>query len=583
MRTLRHPRRGISTIQLLLLNFALIIALLTSSSTPSPLQNHHVHHRHDHKKHKQQSTTRKNNSHVRYQIRQVQVLTRHGDRTPVHTIPNLPEVTWLCSLPNDISLHPMSMSGEINSLNSPTTPNNMNTLFLKRIIQHEQPLPGNCTMGQLTSIGMKQHYDLGQYFYERYTHSHPDTGLVLWDSDKSISQQILIESTDMPRTIQSAQSQYLGLVPRPNERIYHHNNKNDRNGKNSGNSNEQQHYVTINVQSEGTCDMYPNFVQCPRLSVLRQRVIESESYRQFEKQFAHVKEQVLKNLNLPSFPGWTALYDVFACRHAHNHTLPHGWTQQLVNNITLGAETEYGLLLADKMFLRLSVSPFLKRVKAQMSQVMISTTLRQQASSAPSVAASGNHWHNHGHHIRNHNNNNDSNNALRDQTIRFSLHSGHDTSIAPLASLLGFYDGKWPRYASNIVLELYEVQKVTVMDMDMDMARDDNDGDDGDDRGSDERHRHPEKVVKRQTGVAPDSTTKSPSHRGATTEEHKNSAARSSMRTESSFALKIFYDQRDVTAKVCAKLDDSGYCSWETFDELTEKLIEKEQERQCQV
>jgi len=257
-------------------------------------------------------------------------------------------------------------------------------------------LPGNCSMGQLTQVGMQQHFELGKHFYNKYSE------MQLWDNDRALMDQIRIESTDVPRTIQSAQSQFLGLVP-PNHRPT---------------------TFPIQVQSEGTCDMFPNFAQCPKLALLRQNVVNGESYKQFEKNFAHVREQVLKNLGTTMFPGWTALYDVFACRSAHNYSLTHGWTQQLVNELTLGAETEYGLLLADKLFLRLSMGPFLKRIKEQLMTAMKSPNNRVS--------------------------------QQQQGVIRFSLHSGHDTSVAPLAAMLGFYDQRWPKYAANIVIELYE-------------------------------------------------------------------------------------------------------------------------------
>jgi hypothetical protein len=104
----------------------------------------------------------KNNDHY-YQIRHVQVITRHGDRTPVHTVPNLPDIQWYCHLPNDVSINPLEFTAHTTTGSATAT-----TSFVKVISTHGAPLSGNCSMGQLTDIGMKQHYNLGRYFSKRY-------------------------------------------------------------------------------------------------------------------------------------------------------------------------------------------------------------------------------------------------------------------------------------------------------------------------------------------------------------------------------------------------------------------------------
>lgn len=43
--------------------------------------------------------------------------------------------------------------------------------------------------------------------------------------------------------------------------------------------------------------------------------------------------------------------------------------------------------------------------------------------------------------------------------LKFSLHSGHDTTISPLLEALGIHDGVWPPYASRINFELYRNKK----------------------------------------------------------------------------------------------------------------------------
>jgi hypothetical protein len=41
-------------------------------------------------------------------------------------------------------------------------------------------------------------------------------------------------------------------------------------------------------------------------------------------------------------------------------------------------------------------------------------------------------------------------------TPKFILYSGHDVTLSPLLYVLGLHDGRWPPYASRVVMELYE-------------------------------------------------------------------------------------------------------------------------------
>ncbi|XP_052082175.1 2-phosphoxylose phosphatase 1-like [Mytilus californianus] len=46
--------------------------------------------------------------------------------------------------------------------------------------------------------------------------------------------------------------------------------------------------------------------------------------------------------------------------------------------------------------------------------------------------------------------------ARRKPVESFVLYSGHDITITPLATVLGIHNGKWPPFASRIVIELYK-------------------------------------------------------------------------------------------------------------------------------
>lgn len=45
--------------------------------------------------------------------------------------------------------------------------------------------------------------------------------------------------------------------------------------------------------------------------------------------------------------------------------------------------------------------------------------------------------------------------------VKFVLYSGHDTSLRPMLAVLGIGEGRWPSYASRIVIELYSQKQIS--------------------------------------------------------------------------------------------------------------------------
>jgi len=117
----------------------------------------------------------------------VHVVTRHGDRSPESPLPLFP-VDWNCS----DSYEMLGIRG-------------VTTLFRKRFLPHAYDiLTGSCSVGQLTSRGILQHYTLGQNLARKYRRDIPF--LI-----SPVRGDILIRSTNVDRTIQSAQMNLAGF------------------------------------------------------------------------------------------------------------------------------------------------------------------------------------------------------------------------------------------------------------------------------------------------------------------------------------------------------------------------------------
>ncbi|KNC50131.1 counting factor 60 [Thecamonas trahens ATCC 50062] len=130
----------------------------------------------------------------------VQVVTRHGDRTPTTAIASDP-ATWIC--------HASTVLSPLLDPPSHASVPSMGRLFNLRFIDGRQPLAGNCSTGQLTNIGQKQQLMLGAELRKRYVEDVP---LLPGSYDADL---MYVRATDVPRTIMSAEELINGMYPMP--------------------------------------------------------------------------------------------------------------------------------------------------------------------------------------------------------------------------------------------------------------------------------------------------------------------------------------------------------------------------------
>jgi len=324
-------------------------------------------------------------------VKLVVVVTRHGDRTPIFNFKpeHLASDTWGCDLPATIEAVPF----QIFDSKTPTYPRLYRKIYKKDI----ESFKGNCASGQLTIQGMRQHYALGENLRIKYKNLLESVEL------KYGSKQVYVESSDIPRTFLSAQSQLLSVFP-----------------PQSSTSFLTDAVIPILTTELAVTDFFPNYNKCPRITKIQNRVHESKPYRDFEASVNDFKNDLAKKLKYinatvaSGFPRWEQIYDNFYCRRAHGYPLPEGFTKDYVDHIIEVAEKEYTFILADREYVELGMSPLFTRLK---------TLLKNRVNGV-------------------------------DNDLKYALFSGHDTTLAPLLSLLGVYDGKWPSYASNLIFEL---------------------------------------------------------------------------------------------------------------------------------
>ncbi|XP_026151364.1 lysophosphatidic acid phosphatase type 6 [Mastacembelus armatus] len=167
-----------------------------------------------------------------YELKLVQVLFRHGARTPLRSIPDVMEAQWVPKL-----LEPPAHT-HINYVvtdlhGGPRPPAPVEDKYRSNI------LTGGSHPGQLTAVGMQQLYELGKRLRERYIEESPFLSSIFSPAE------VYVRSTNIMRTIESAKCLLAGLFQQKQKEIVH--------------------ILTTDAESE---ILYPNNHGCKLLKIL---------------------------------------------------------------------------------------------------------------------------------------------------------------------------------------------------------------------------------------------------------------------------------------------------------------------------
>uniref|UniRef100_A0A8C9RP21 Acid phosphatase 6, lysophosphatidic n=1 Tax=Scleropages formosus TaxID=113540 RepID=A0A8C9RP21_SCLFO len=169
---------------------------------------------------------------VHYELKLVQVLFRHGARTPLKSIPDVLEAQWAPNLlkapvHTQVDYVVTDLSG------GPQPPAPLEDKYRAKI------LSGGTFSGQLTTLGMQQLYDLGERLRKTYIEDFPF--LTPYFSPA----EVLVRSTNIVRTIESARCLVAGLFQQ-----------------------KQKDPVTILTTEAENEILYPNYDSCQLLKLL---------------------------------------------------------------------------------------------------------------------------------------------------------------------------------------------------------------------------------------------------------------------------------------------------------------------------
>eukprot|EP00090_Calanus_glacialis_P002491 TRINITY_DN11869_c0_g1_i5.p1 TRINITY_DN11869_c0_g1~~TRINITY_DN11869_c0_g1_i5.p1 ORF type:complete len:413 (-),score=122.52 TRINITY_DN11869_c0_g1_i5:35-1273(-) len=260
-------------------------------------------------------------------------------------------------------------------------------------------------LGQLTSVGKRMHFELGEWLRRRYD------GFL---SSNYSEEEIYVRSTDVDRTLMSAQSNLAGLYP--------------PSGYWKWNPDLAWQPIPVHTVPEQWDSLLSNHhKECPRLAEMREQLKDSPYMKSVYEDNKDLFDYISKHSgwNIKSVEKLDWIYDSLLIERFYNKTLPD-WTKSVFPGGKFGELRNLVFVMDsfDHEMKRLQGGPFVSELVGHYDDVEGST--------------------------------------LVPANRKVFMYSAHDTTVSYVMNTLGIYDGLAPPYASLLMFELYEVDGLHV-------------------------------------------------------------------------------------------------------------------------
>ncbi|KAK7169178.1 hypothetical protein R3I93_005236 [Phoxinus phoxinus] len=317
-----------------------------------------------------------------YELKLIQVLFRHGARTPLKSIPDVLEAQWVPELleapaHTEIDYTVTDLKG------GPRPPAPVEDSYRAKI------LTGGTYPGQLTTVGMQQLYDLGVKLRKKYIQEEP------FLTPSFNPKEVHIRSTNIVRTIESAKCLVAGLFQQ-----------------------KQAGVVSILTDKAEKEVLYPNYHGCKLLKLhMGHRWAQSSTLPDIAADLQSIQSSL--GVDPHQHIDFILIRDDMVARETHGLPLPTAlehWRsiieQRAVDMICHIYEP------SKRQNLQMCVGPLFQLLLTNIEDKIQGTTSNPDR--------------------------------------KLFLYSVHDTTLMPCLMALGVFDMKWPPYAADITLELYQ-------------------------------------------------------------------------------------------------------------------------------
>lgn len=327
-------------------------------------------------------------------LAQVQIMIRHGDRTPC----NMYEC-W----PNDTAVYICSHAAVLAQTDDDASAAlSVPRVYRKLYIAGREFLPGDCGLGTLTQRGMAQQARNGANLRAAYVEG--GGGALLPGDPSAAARAFLLRSDDQPRTVESGQALFDGMYP-PAE------------GPSS--AVPVFDWWTMDAATE---TIEPDFDACPALTA---QMDAAQASAPFQAHVASVTAPLVAELSTVlrrvvtaygASDGISMQFDCFMTHACYDRPMPAGVTPDLFSRVIAEVTWQNSYLYSWGNVTRLTGGFLLQDVMAEVGAV---------TAGSPSARL-------------------------------MVLYSGHDDGpMFPVLSALGVFPADWVPYAALMSIELY--------------------------------------------------------------------------------------------------------------------------------
>ncbi|XP_006935110.4 lysophosphatidic acid phosphatase type 6 isoform X3 [Felis catus] len=316
------------------------------------------------------------------ELKMVQVVFRHGARSPLKPLPR-EQAEWNLQL---LEVPPQTQFDyTVTNLAGGLKPHSpFDSQYRKTVLK------GGMFAGQLTNVGMQQMFALGQRLRKSYVEDIP------FLSPTFNPLEVFVRSTNIYRNLESTRCLLAGLF-----------------------QSQKEGPIVIHTDEANSEVLYPNYQNCWSL---QERTRGRRQAACLQPGISEDLQKVKEGMGIASNDGvdFLSLLDNVAAEQVHS--LPSCPTLRRFAQMIEQRAVDTALYVMqgeDRESLQMAVGPFLHILESNLREVMDPAT-------APG------------------------------KTRKLYLYAAHDVTLMPLLIILGIFDHKWPPFAVDLTMELYQ-------------------------------------------------------------------------------------------------------------------------------